>query len=261
MTSKLPEKPEFIEVGNENAQRRIAILRQDGDNPGLFWLGGFKSDMEGSKAIAIAEFGAHEGLQVTRFDYSGHSKSSGSFSDGTIGLWLEEALAVFERTSGQQIIVGSSMGGWLALLLNNILQRREDSRVKAIILIAPAVDMSDELMEKKFNEEQLSALKKDGYIEQPSEYDEPYIITKKLIEEGKNHLLFGKPIVANCPVYILQGALDKAVPVAHSLKLLSHMMLDPVFFTLVPDGDHSLSRKKDLDLLRATITRIICDAQ
>ncbi len=270
----MPQLPEFIEITGNHKQRTIALLRTtiallrtqavfaEGENKlCLFWLGGFKSDMEGSKAIAIDNFALDLGLNATRFDYSGHGKSSGEFSKGYISRWLEEALDVFDSNEGEQIIIGSSMGGWLALLLNNILQQRKTPRVKAIILIAPAIDMTKDLMADHFTQKQLSELQAKGFIEMPSDYDEPYIITEKLIEDGKNHLLFGKPIETGCPVYILQGAKDEAVPPSHAIKLLSHIMQDPVFFTMVPDGDHSLSRDKDLALLKRTISRVISDEE
>jgi len=253
----LIHKPEFIDVKTNNYPRKIALLKQKGNSASLFWLGGYKSDMQGSKAIAMAQFASELGLGAIRFDYSGHGKSGGEFIKGDISCWLDEALAAFEQSEGEQIIIGSSMGGWLALLLNRILQQREKARVKAIILIAPAVDMSEELMRKSFSEQQFSDLEKNGYVKQPSDYDEPYIITRQLLEDGKKHLLFGKPIETKCPVYILQGAKDEAVPASHALKLLSHMMLDPVFFTLVPDGDHSLSRDSDLMLLKKTIEQAV----
>jgi alpha-beta hydrolase superfamily lysophospholipase len=170
-------------------------------------------------------------------------------------------VAVFATTSGPQIVVGSSMGGWLALLLNRALRRAGIERVKAIILIAPAVDMTEDLMRKIFTKKELKSLKERGVVEQPSEYsDEPYPITARLIEDGTRHLLFGKGIDTGCPVTILQGGRDKDVPKAHALKLLSHLLTDPVTFTLVPDGDHRLSRDEDLRLLQAAVARAIEDA-
>ncbi len=251
--------PDGPEKANAGGSRKIAILQSSPENgpgsndSGLFWLGGFKSDMEGSKAVAMADFALKNHRQATRFDYSGHGSSGGKFADGHISLWLKEALEVFDLTDGEQIIIGSSMGGWLALLLNNILQKRSRPRVKALILIAPAVDMTKDLMAEKFSPEQLAELEEKGFVELPSDYDEPYMITRKLIEDGKRHLLFGKPIETRCPVYILQGARDEAVPPDHAIKLLSHIMLDPVSLTMVPDGDHSLSRPKDIELLEKTI--------
>lgn len=239
-----------LEVGQGKHKRKIALLRRKGENPGLFWLGGFKSDMAGSKALALDRMGQESGFEVTRFDYSGHGLSEGKFIEGSISNWLEEALAVFALSKGEQIIIGSSMGGWLALLLNRLLLGRAENRIRAIILIAPAIDMTKDLMADKFTKSQLLELETKGYIEQPSDYDEPYIITKKLIDDGARHLLFGSgSITTNCPVHILQGGQDDAVPPAHALKLLAHLNSDPVNFTLVPDGDHSLSRDTDLEKL------------
>lgn len=269
-----------LRVGDGGAARDIAILQRPGMPPGIFWLGGYRSDMAGSKATALDQFGAARGLAVTRFDYSGHGRSGGGFLEGTISRWLAEALAVFATTSGQQIVVGSSMGGWLALLLNRALRLERDQpnlldfggsaappqgksgieRVKAIILIAPAVDMTEDLMRKTFTKKELKSLRERGLVEQPSEYsDEPYPITAGLIEDGMRHLLFGKGIQTGCPVTILQGGRDKDVPKEHALKLLSHLLTDPVTFTLIPDGDHRLSRDEDLRLLEAAVARAIQD--
>jgi pimeloyl-ACP methyl ester carboxylesterase len=248
---------ESLELGD----RDIAVLRRGGRNPGLIWLSGFRSDMTGSKAAAIDAFGASHGLAVTRFDYSGHGRSGGDFLDGTISRWLEEALAVFATTSGPQVVIGSSMGGWLALLLNRALRESGSDRVKALILIAPAVDMTEELMHKTFTKRELKSLKERGVVEQPSEYSaEPYPITAGLIEDGTRHLLLGSGIVTGCPVTILQGGRDPDVPKEHALKLLSHLLSDPVTFTLVPDGDHRLSRPEDLKLLEAAVDRAIAEA-
>ena len=249
---------QHLTVGEGAAARPIAMLSRPGGAPGLFWLGGFRSEMTGGKATALDRLGAEDGLAVTRFDYSGHGQSGGDFFDGTIGRWLEEALAVFATTSGPQIVVGSSMGGWLALLLNRTLRAAGMARVRALILIAPAVDMTEELMRPEFTSEDIELLARQGYVEQPSDYsDEPYPITARLIEEGAQHLLFGGPIETGCPVTILQGGKDKDVPPAHALRLVSHLLHDPVTLTLVPDGDHRLSRDADLDLLRAAVRRAV----
>lgn len=250
-----------LRVGAGAQARDIAMLRRPGQAPGLFWLGGFRSDMLGAKATALDAFGAARGLAVTRFDYSGHGRSGGDFLEGTISRWLEEALAVFATTTGPQLVVGSSMGGWLALLLSRALRRSGDDRVKAIILIAPAVDMTEDLMRKGFTKREQKALEQRGLVEQPSEYSaEPYPITRKLIDDGARHLLFGKGIDTGCPVTILQGGRDRDVPKEHALKLLSHLLSDPVTFTLIPDGDHRLSREADLRLIEAAVERAIDDA-
>ena len=246
---------EFLPVGD----RRIAIERRTGRQPGLFWLGGFRSDMTGSKAMALDRFGAEHGLAGTRFDYSGHGPTGGDINLGSISRWLEEALAVFETTDGPQIVVGSSMGGWLALLLIRELRRRGAGRVIGLILIAPATDMTT-LMQDQMTKKQRNLLLKQGYVEEPSEYaPEPYRINLSLIEDGRQHLMFGRPIETGCPVTILQGARDKDVPMEHALELVQHIVNDPVTFTLVPDGDHRLSREQDLALLERTIEAMLAD--
>lgn len=247
---------EYLEVGTGTDSRRIAMLRRPGKAPGIFWLGGYRSEMTGSKATALDDFGVAHGLSVTRLDYSGHGQSGGDFLDGTISRWLEEALAVFALTDGPQVVVGSSMGGWLALLLARHMHRLGSDRVKALVLIAPAVDMTEELMMKGFSKKELKALREKGLVEQPSEYSsDPYPITAKLIEDGKHHLMFGRGIDVGCPVTILQGGKDPDVPRNHALKLVQHLLTDPVTFTLVPDGDHRLSRPEDLALLTAAVER------
>ncbi len=247
----------FLSVGSGSGARNIAFEQREGNSPGLFWLGGFKSDMSGSKASALDIIGKKLGVGVTRFDYSGHGQSEGAFIEGTISDWLEEAVAVFEETSGPQILVGSSMGGWLALLLNRHLLDMGVDRVKALILIAPALDMTEDLMRATFTPEELEMLETRGRVEQPSDYGEPYVLTKKLIKDGEKHLLFTNPLKTGCPVHILQGVKDEAVPVSHALKLVSHLLLDPVTLTLVPDGDHSLSREQDIKLLERTIFQAV----
>ncbi len=252
---------EFLEAGNKPNTRKIAYsqneLQKQGVRKGLFWLGGFKSDMNGSKAKSLVDVGVSQNLGVTRFDYSGHGQSAGTFLDGCISEWLEDAIAVFKLCKTPQIIVGSSMGAWLALLLNHEIQKHNIGDIVSLILIAPAVDMTKDLMLDKFTEQELFDLEAMGRVSQPSDYEEPYTLTKKLIEDGAKHLLFGAPIRTNCPVHILQGGQDTSVPPSHALKLVTHLMQDPVTLSMVPKGDHSLSRPEDLALLGRTIEQVI----
>jgi pimeloyl-ACP methyl ester carboxylesterase len=244
-------------VGKDAEARDIAVEQRSGKAPGLFWLGGFRSDMMGSKAMALDALGAENGLAVTRFDYSGHGISGGDFNHGTISRWLEEAEAVFATTSGPQIIVGSSMGGWLALLLARALLRR-GSHAHGLVLIAPAPDMTHALMLPDFTPAEHESLHNNGYVDQPSQYsDTPYRITRALIEDGKQHLLFGSVIETGCPVTILQGGKDPDVPQGHAIKLTTHILHDPVTLTLIPDGDHRLSRDEDLARLRDAVMRLV----
>jgi pimeloyl-ACP methyl ester carboxylesterase len=247
--------PETLMVGD----RPIAVERRPGRPPGLFWLSGFRSDMTGSKASAVDAFGAAHGLAVTRFDYSGHGQSGGDFNNGTISRWLEEAEAVFATAAGPQIVIGSSMGGWLALLLNRARRAKGDDRVHGMVLIAPATDMT-ELMLEQMPKKYRKLLDKQGYVDTPSEYSaDPYRINKALIEDGRQHLMFGHAIETGCPVTILQGARDKDVPKEHAAKLIQHLLSDPVIFTVVPDGDHRLSRPEDLALLERAIEQMVSE--
>jgi pimeloyl-ACP methyl ester carboxylesterase len=243
-----------VSVGSGSEARDIAVLVRPGGVPGLFFLPGYRSEMTGLKATALDRFAAREGHALTRFDYSGHGSSGGSFLEGTISRWLEEALAVFATTTGPQIVVGSSMGGWLALLLNRALRTRGEARIRALLLIAPAVDMTEELLRPQFTPEDFDALATRGAIERPSQYStDPYPITARLIEDGARHLLFGGVIETGCPVTILQGGRDPDVPPEQALKLVSHLLHDPVTLTLIPDGDHRLSREEDLHRLEAAL--------
>ena len=247
-----------LTVGTGSQARPIAIETRTGAGPGIFWLGGFRSDMAGSKAMALDALGADHGLAVTRFDYSGHGVSGGAFEDGTISRWLEEAQAVFATTKGPQIIVGSSMGGWLALLLVRALLAAGTPRAHGLVLIAPAVDMTRELMLPSFSPTEHESLQNQGYIDQPSQYsDTPYRITRALIRDGENHLLFGQAIETGCPVTILQGGQDPDVPQAQAIKLTTHLLHDAVTLTLIPDGDHRLSRAADLLRLKAAVLGLV----
>jgi pimeloyl-ACP methyl ester carboxylesterase len=249
----------FHEVGAGSAARRIAVSAREGAAPGLLWLGGFKSDMQGTKAQALDAWAAEHGRACTRFDYSGHGVSGGAFLDGTVGRWLEESLAVFDTfCSGPQIVIASSMGGWLGLLLLRELKRRgADARatsVRALVLIAPAVDFTEELMWKRFPPAIKREIEDKGVWQRPSAYSaEPYPITRQLIEEARGHLLLGDLIETGCPVRILQGVHDEDVPWEHSVELVSRIARDDVVLTLVKDGDHRLSRPEDIERLLAAV--------
>jgi pimeloyl-ACP methyl ester carboxylesterase len=245
-----------IVVESPAPARKIAVRVREGKSPGLFWLGGFKSDMKGTKAVALDQWAAAEGRGCMRFDYSGHGESGGDFRAGTIGRWLEESLAVYRSfAKGRQVLIGSSMGGWLALLLAQRLRGVADvAPLAGMVLIAPAVDFTEELMWKAFS----PAIKRDiedkGEWLRPSEYsEEPYPITRGLIEEGRQHLLLGGLIEPGCPVHILQGVQDPDVPWRHAVELVSRFARDDVVLTLIKDGDHRLSRPEDIERLIAAV--------
>jgi pimeloyl-ACP methyl ester carboxylesterase len=247
----------FLEIGSGSERRRIAVRERSGMPPGLFWLSGYKSDMQGTKAAALARWAEEAGRACIRFDYSGHGESGGKFTDGTIGRWLADALGVFDACCrGPQILIGSSMGGWLALLMVRALQARPQAAPASIIglvLVAPAVDFTEELMWKRFSPAIRQELEENGVWKRPSEYSsEPYLVTRQLIEEGRNHLLLGGMIETGCPVRILQGVEDPDVPWRHAVELVSRLASDDVVLTLVKDGDHRLSRPEDIErLIRA----------
>jgi pimeloyl-ACP methyl ester carboxylesterase len=247
----------FLDIGAGGAQHRLAIRQQPGAAPGLFWLSGYKSDMKGTKAEALAAWAREAERACVRFDYSGHGESGGAFTDGTIGRWLADALAVFDACCrGPQILIGSSMGGWLALLMVRALRQRSQARpapIAGLVLIAPAVDFTEELMWKRFTPAIKQELEQTGVWRRPSEYSlEPYLVTRQLIEEGREHLLLGGMIETGCPVRILQGVEDPDVPWRHAVELVSRLASDDVVLTLVKDGDHRLSRPEDIErLIRA----------
>ncbi|WP_319533234.1 alpha/beta hydrolase [uncultured Cohaesibacter sp.] len=249
------EKQTFL-VGEAGDSREIAFHHRPATEEGgieLFWMGGYKSDMQGSKAMALDAFAASSGLGFTRYDYSGHGVSGGAFTDGTISKWLEESMAMFdEKTSGPQIVIGSSMGGWLALLLVKAHIERvgiKKSRIKGLVLIAPAVDMTKDLMWDIFDQATRAELAANGIFRKPSEYGEPYEITRNLIVDGEKHLFGDRLIQTGCPVRILQGVRDDSVPWQASVDLVSRLAQDDVRLTLIKDGGHNLSRDEDLALL------------
>jgi pimeloyl-ACP methyl ester carboxylesterase len=259
------DEPEYLTLGEGAEARRVALRKRAGKTPGLFWLGGFKSDMKGTKAVALDQYAAQVGRACIRFDYSGHGESGGRFEDGTITRWLEDALAVFKNHAhGPQIVIGSSMGGWMALLLARALAKdaslAKDAKLAGIVLIAPAPDFTEELMWKKFSDDVRTQIETTGQWERPSQYgDGPYAITKNLIEDGRKHLLLGKPIQVKCPVRILQGVLDPDVPWQHAMKLVSCLAQDDVTMTLVKDGDHRLSRPEDIERLIKTVEELAAE--
>jgi pimeloyl-ACP methyl ester carboxylesterase len=237
-------------------KRTIAVRAREGKSPGLFWLGGFKSDMKGTKAEALDRWAAGEGRACLRFDYSGHGESGGAFMDGTISRWLEESVAVYRRfAKGPQVVIGSSMGGWLALLLaRRLADLKGAAPIAGMVLIAPAVDFTEALMWQQFSDAIKREIEEKGLWMRPSEYGEaPYPITKGLIEDGRNHLLLGGLIETGSPVHILQGVNDPDVPWRHAVELVSRFARDDVVLTLVKDGDHRLSRPEDIERLIAAV--------
>jgi pimeloyl-ACP methyl ester carboxylesterase len=258
-TDTAAQEPVFIDVGEGAANRRIAVRARGGRPPGLFWLGGFNSDMRGTKALALDAWAAEQERACVRFDYSGHGESEGQFADGTIGRWLEESVAVFGRfCRGPQVVIGSSMGGWMALLLAREIARRgiEGASLAGLVLIAPAPDFTEALMWKGFSSEVREEIMTKGVWHRPSQYGDPYPITRALIEDGRNHLLLGSKIDVGCPVRILQGAQDPDVPWQHAFTLAQRLPADDVVLTMIQDGDHRLSRPQDISRIMAAVKEI-----
>ncbi|MEO1719911.1 MAG: alpha/beta hydrolase [Pseudomonadota bacterium] len=214
--------PTFLTLDDSFGARQIATLSQTGAEPGVFWMQGFMSDMVSTKAAALSEWAHENGIALTRFDYSGHGASGGEFTDATVSQWLADSLAVFDAsTAGQQVVVGSSMGGYLAMLLADALAERaqQPSRVAALVLIAPAWDMTETLMWSEFPSEVREQIVREGKWLRPSAYGDPYPITRALIEDGRKHLYHGRPWSAGCPVRIIHGRHDPDVPFAHGEAL------------------------------------------
>ncbi len=231
----------------------IAYHHTPGATPGVIFCGGFMSDMTGNKARALEAHCRAAGRQYTRFDYRGHGQSGGAFTDATVGDWKGDALAVFDQvTSGPQVVVGSSMGGWIMLLL--ALARPD--RVAGLVGIAPAPDFVVRMWEG-FPDEIKETLRRDGVYRRPSQYsDEPYAITMKLLEEGRNHLIMDKPIPVACPVRILHGMADPDVPWRYSLKIVERLAGDDVAVHFTKAGDHRLSTPEDLRRLCDTVDEL-----
>ncbi|WP_370231799.1 alpha/beta fold hydrolase [Cognatishimia sp.] len=239
----------------ETAQgRQIAYHKTEGAGPTVVFLGGLKSDMEGTKAIHLETWCKARGQAFLRFDYSGHGQSSGTFEEGAIGDWHEDTLAAIDALSdGDLVVVGSSMGGWQALLLS----KARAGRVKGLVTIAAAPDFTEDGYWANFSDAQKEALDTIGHVELPSDYMEPYIITKRMIEDGRNHLVLRDPLPLPFPVRFLQGTNDTAVTRETALRLLDHAESEDMRLTLVRDGDHSLSDPRSLDLITQAITEVM----
>ena len=233
---------------------QLAWRRTAGEGPTVVWLGGFRSDMAGTKAEALAAWAKAKGRDYLRFDYFGHGESSGDFLKGSITRWREDALAVIdELTAGPLVLVGSSMGGWLSLLA--ALARPD--RIRALALIAPAPDFTEALMKPAFPAAVIEALERDGVWIERSHYDPAgYPITRLLIEDGARWSVLPGPLGFKGPVRILQGARDEAVPWTHAHELVGALESEDVVFTLIKDGDHRLSRPQDLERLIEAVEEV-----
>ncbi|KPH09706.1 alpha/beta hydrolase [Rhizobium acidisoli] len=264
MFDQMPNaQPQFLTVGEGEAVRDIAIIvrpaQAGSDAPALIWLSGYRSDMSGTKAVELDGLAAELGLACIRLDYSGHGLSSGSFRDGTISRWLEEALAVIRHVAPERVIlVGSSMGGWIALRLAQELARQGGPKLVGMVLIAPAPDFTSELIEPNLKAKERKSLAERGYFEERSQYSpEPNIYTRALIEDGRQNRVLDGIIETGCPVHILQGMKDADVPHAHAMKLVEHLPADDVVLTFIRDGDHRLSRPSDIALLLSAVKGIV----
>lgn len=237
------------------AGRRIAFQRSSGRGPGVVFLGGFKSDMTGTKAAWLHDWAREQNRAFLRFDYSGHGDSSGSFEEGCIGDWFQDALQVIEAlTDGPQVLVGSSMGGWIALLV----ARAMPQRVAGLVTIAAAPDFTQQGFWAGFDDVQRQTLLRAGRIELPSDYsDQPYVITRRLIEDGRDHLVMDQPLPLSVPVRMLQGTADADVPVDWAMRLLGHAAGDDIRLTLVKGADHRFSTPECLRLIGQSIDDVL----
>jgi pimeloyl-ACP methyl ester carboxylesterase len=255
-------EPQFLEVGDGPKRRRIAYRFADGQGTGnlaLLWLPGFLSDMASTKALALAEWARARGLPMLRFDYSGHGLSEGSMLQASIGDWLEEAGAMLSLIGRRRtIVIGSSLGGWIALLLARQLPQMGGSeRLAGLVLIAPAWDMTERLMWHRLSPELKKKIEREGVYCEPSLYGQPYPLTKHLIEEGRTHLIGEALLHLELPVRILQGMCDPDVPWGHALDLVDLLCCADVEVTLIKDGDHRQSRPQDLRRLEATVAALV----
>ncbi len=235
--------------------RRIAYHRTAGAGPGIVFLGGLRSDMTGTKAVFLEDWARASDQAFLRFDYTGHGASSGRFEDGCIGDWARDAAdAIGALTEGPQVLVGSSMGGWIALLL----ARRMPGRIAGLLGVAAAPDFTEDSMWAAFDPDTRACLARDGRVELPSDYsDDPYPITLRMIEDGRRNLVLRAPLLLPFPVRLLQGTADSAVPVAVALRLAGHATCADLRLTIVKDADHRLSGPSELELIAAGVGELI----
>lgn len=248
----MSDRPISITMPDDGRAIRGRVL--DGDAPTIVWLGGFRSDMTGTKAEAVTAWGRRHGRKVVRFDYSGHGSSDGTFEDGRIGRWLAETKAVIAAEAGSDfVVVGSSMGGWMALLL----AREHVAGLSGAVLIAPAPDFTDKLFYPALPPESRARLDIGETIEVPGEYGSPaYRLTADFFRDGARHNLLDAPLRLGVPVIIIQGMADRSVPYAHAQRIVDRLVDDDVVLTLVKDGDHRLSRPSDIALILDAVGRV-----
>jgi pimeloyl-ACP methyl ester carboxylesterase len=236
---------------------RVAYQFQPGRGPGILWLGGFHSEMNGNKAQAVAEWGARTGRAILRFDYFGHGASTGEFQHGTVSRWRDDALAVLDRLAeGPQVLVGSSMGGWIALML----ARLRPERIAGMLLIAPAADFTEALMWQRMPENVRRQILEEGCWQWSTRYGETYPVTRALIEDGRRNLVLDSTIVPQFPVRIVHGLADADVPWQHSLRVADTIKGD-VIVTLVKDGDHRLSTPRELKAMVRALEGLLEDIE
>ncbi len=232
------------------AGRNLAFDQSAGQGTGIVFLGGFRSDMGGTKAVHLGQWAARMGRPFLRFDYSGHGQSGGTFEEGCIGDWCADALDIITaRTEGPQVLVGSSMGGWISLLI----ARAIPAKVAALVGIAAAPDFTEDSMWNGFSDAQKADLATMGAVQIPSDYGDPYTITRRLIEDGRQNLVLRAPLALPFPVRLLQGTEDADVPVSVALRLLEHGRGDDIRLTLVKGADHRFSSPECLDLITQTL--------
>ena len=238
--------------------RRIAYKKTAGQGPGVVFLCGFKSDMEGSKAVYLEAWAGAQGRAFLRFDYSGHGASSGEFTEGAIGDWAADAAEIIEAvTEGPQVLVGSSMGGWISLILATTMP----DKIAGLVGIAAAPDFTEDSMWAGFSEAQRAELAENGQVSLPSDYDEPYIITQRLIEEGRDNLVLRRPLPLGFPARFLQGTADTSVKMSVPVRIVEHASGNDIQLTVVKGADHGFSTPECLALIERQIADVLANTQ